>query len=75
MINYEVSKFCKDSNILHKTKSIKECHMPKCRCPRPSITKHESNDLSLLTVESKNNNEKIKMTLRVQDVLTKFKRI
>lgn len=62
--------------ITQKTKSIKDCRMPKCRCPRPSnVTKHESNDLSLLTVESKHDNEKIKMTLRVQDVLTKFKRI
>ena len=62
--------------ITQKSKSIKGCRMPKCRCPRPSnVTKHESNDLSLLTVESKQDNEKIKMTLRVQDVLTKFKRI
>jgi DNA-directed RNA polymerase II subunit RPB1 len=50
--------------------------MPKCKCVRPSnITKHESNDLSLLTAERKQNDEKIKITMRVQDVLTKFTRI
>jgi DNA-directed RNA polymerase II subunit RPB1 len=65
--------------ITRLSEKVKNCRMPMCGHQRPSnIAKHESDDLSKLTAEWKGkgtNKKKLKVTLSIQDVWTKFKRL